>query len=104
MRQLTKREAMELLLKGEKVDYYSTWNNELRKEERSPLRWCENLGIVDADHVEPFSKEVWLVLWSDGNVSKSDNMPLYTANTNILNRFRVLGIKKVTITKGEFDT
>ena len=44
MKELTKREAMEILLAGGKVDYYF---EDGTKGIHGPLRWDDELGIVD---------------------------------------------------------
>ena len=45
MKDLTKREAMEILLAGGKVNYWSK-RSKWTKGQYSPLRWCELTGVV----------------------------------------------------------
>lgn len=80
MKELTKREAMEILLAGGKVDYYF---KDGEKGVCGPFSWCENLGVVDKDgetsdldwsklteHKEPKKIEYWVNIYANGVIGR----------------------------------
>lgn len=75
MKELTKREAMEILLAGGKVDCWTISD----KSKRTPLEWDESRGIIDsagstsdlnweklAEHKEPKTGTCWVNVYPDG--------------------------------------